>query len=186
MSDSKKIKKGIEAILLIQGEPISFKKLAQILNSSVFEIAEGVSLLKKDYENRGINLMEDEEKVQFVTASSEAKILEEYLLKDLKGKLSRAALETLTIIAYRAPISRPRIEAIRGVNCTFSLRSLLIRNLIERFPDPQNLRTFLYKPSLNLLKFLGVNKKEDLPQYAELSKNPTLETLEKTAQNIEN
>jgi len=86
----------------------------------------------------------------------------------LEGDLSPAALETLSIIAYRGPISRAEINEIRGVDSSYILRQLFLRELIERFPSPQRQNIFLYQVSFKFLEHLGLTKVQDLPNYEEL------------------
>jgi len=82
--------------------------------------------------------------------------------------LGKAGLETLSIILYKAPITRVEIDYLRGVNSNFILRNLLIRGFIEKVVNPGDQRSYLYKPSLDLLSFLGVSKVEDLPEYVSI------------------
>jgi segregation and condensation protein B len=97
---------------------------------------------------------------------------------DFEEDLSRASLETLAIVAYRSPITRAGIEAVRGVNSTFTLRTLLLRGLVERYENPADQRSYLYRPAFDLLKYLGIEKIENLPNFPELNKK--LQDLEKT------
>ena len=83
----------------------------------------------------------------------------------LNENLTPAALETLALVSYVGPVSRSEIEYIRGVNTAFTLRNLLIKGLVQRSSDPKRGNVYLYKPSLDLLKFLGLPKIEDLPDY---------------------
>ena len=85
----------------------------------------------------------------------------------MSGELTPPSVETLTIIAYRVPITKPAIEQIRGVNCSLILRNLLIRGLIEEHEDKQRLQN-TYTISFEFLRHLGVDRVEDLPQYIEL------------------
>jgi len=91
--------------------------------------------------------------------------LENFIKEEFKENLSPASLETLSIIVYLGPLSRAEIDYYRGVNSSFILRSLLIRGLIERYSDPKRANVYLYVSSFDLLKYLGVSKKEDLPDY---------------------
>ena len=74
-------------------------------------------------------------------------------------------METLSIVTYAGPMTRAELEYIRGVNSSFTMRNLLIRGLIERYPDPKRTNVFIYKPSFDLLKHIGISKVEDLPEY---------------------
>ena len=103
-----------------------------------------------------------------VTAGENSELVDKFLKADVEGELSRAASEVVSVIAYRGPISRAEIEEIRGVNCSFTLRHLMIRGLIERINKPDDARAYLYKISFDFLKTLGVERVEDLPKYEEL------------------
>ena len=162
----------IEALLFIYGEPLTFKKLSKNLGVKESEIKEAVQSLAGDLigENRGLHLIMDDEKVQLATKPEFGKLLEDAVKSELNEELTSASLETLSIIVYSAPISRAEIDYIRGVNSSFILRSLLIRGLVEREPDPRRLNAFVYKPSFEFLKRLGLGRPEDLPEYTEFQK----------------
>ena len=83
----------------------------------------------------------------------------------MQKDLGKAALETLTIILYRAPVSKGELDYIRGVNSSFILRNLLVRGLVERSINPNDKRSFVYRPTFDLLSHLGIAKIEDLPEY---------------------
>jgi len=99
---------------------------------------------------------------------------------DLEEDLSRATLEVLAVVAYRGPISRAQIEEVRGVNCSFTLRNLLMRGLVERVENPNDSRSYLYKISFDFLKHLGLGNVKELPNYEELEKSGTIEDNQKT------
>lgn len=157
----------LEALLFIHGEPLTFKKIAAVLNVEAGEARSLVEELKKKLESaeRGLTLLLDDEKIQLVTKPQFGKIIEKFVKEELSEDLTPASLEALAIVAYFAPISRARIEYLRGVNSIFILRSLLLRGLVERFPDPERPNAFLYKPTFDLLKHLGLGGKEKLPEY---------------------
>jgi segregation and condensation protein B len=91
--------------------------------------------------------------------------------------LSKAALEVLSIVAYKGPISRAEIESIRGVNCSFTLRSLMMRGLLERIDNPKDGRGYLYKISFEFMKKLGIESIDKLPDYKELSQDSRIESV---------
>ena len=162
----------LEALLFLYGEPMAYKKIAKILEIKESEIKEAIKefaeLLKA--ENRGLQLVVDEEKIQLATKSDFSQLLEDVGKSELNEELLPASLETLSIITYSAPISRAEIEYIRGVNSSFILRALLIRGLIDRETDPHRANAFVYKPSFEFLKRLGLGRPEDLPEYTEFQK----------------
>ena len=160
----------IEALLFWKAEPVSFKKLAILLGANEKVIIEGLDELEKSLKGRGITLIRTDDMASLGT-SPEASFLIEQLAKDeLSGDLSKAALETLSIILYKGPISRSEIDYIRGVNSQFILRNLLVRGLIEKIDNPSDGRGFLYKTSVALLSNLGISKISNLPEYAEVRK----------------
>ena len=100
-----------------------------------------------------------------VTAPEAGSCVEKFIGGNLKEDLSEAALETLAAISYLGPVSKHEIEDLRGVNCAFTLRNLLIRGLIEKAENPSNSRISSYKTSFDFFKKLGVEKESDLPDY---------------------
>ncbi len=163
MNDTAKL----EALLFIYGEPLSFKKMAKILDIESAEIKKMAEDLREklENENRGIRVIVDNQKIQLVTSSEFTDLISKVIHEEFEENLTPASLETLTIIAYRGPISRAQIEYIRGVNSSFILRSLLMRGLIERFNDPHKPISYLYQVTFDFLKFLGITKIEDLPDF---------------------
>ena len=160
----------IESLLFISGEPMGFKKLAKITSINEGELKLSAGVLAKKYrdENSGLRILIKENKIQMVTAGENSEFVDKFLKADIEGELSRATSEVVSVVAYRGPISRMEIEEIRGVNCSFTLRHLMIRGLIERINKPDDARAYLYKISFNFLKTLGVERVEDLPKYEEL------------------
>jgi segregation and condensation protein B len=157
-----------EALLFIHGEPISYKKIESVLGLEAGECEKLIAEMKKTLENsgRGLQLVAGNDKVQLATKPEFNIILENFVREELSEDLTPASLEALAIIAYLAPISRAKIEYLRGVNSLVILRSLMIRGLIERLPDPQHASGYLYQPTFDLMKQLGLQGKEDLPEYA--------------------
>lgn len=157
----------LEALLFIHGEPLLVKKIASILEIKTEEVAELIAGLKQrlEAENSGLALVLDGEKVQLATKAKFGKILEKFVKDELSEELTPASLETLSAIIYFAPITRSRLEYLRGVNSSFILRSLLLRGLVERFPDPNRQNQYLYRPTFELLKHIGLEKREDMPDF---------------------
>jgi segregation and condensation protein B len=157
----------LEALLFIYGEPISFKKISEVLEITEDDALKLVEDFKESLEgeNRGLTLLFSEEKIQIGTKPEFSSILEKLIKKEISEDLTPASLETLALILYFSPISRSKIEYHRGVDSSFILKSLLLRGLIERYPDPKMPNTYLYVPSFNLLRHLGISKKENLPDY---------------------
>jgi len=164
----------IEAILFWKGEPQSIKKLAASLGKKEEEIKAGLEVLKEKIKDRGVELIfkparqghsGGDDEVMLGTASKLSHIIERLTKEELVRDLGKAGLETISIIAYKGPISRAEIDYIRGVQSAFILRNLQIRGLVERIDNEKDHRSFLYRPTFELLQFLGVSKIEDLPEY---------------------
>lgn len=162
------LEKQIEAILFFKGEPVSLKKLADILKVSKEEIFEAISSLKNSLLSRGIVLLDNNDEYQLGTSPEYSELIENLQKEDLNKDLSKASLETLSIILYKNIVSRSEIDYIRGVNSTFSLRLLLVRGLIEKNIDPNDSRRYTYSPSFDLLSYLGISSVSELPDYDEV------------------
>lgn len=158
----------IESILFVHGEPIGLKKLAAAAGASEDEARAALKELAAGYEDRGLTLVHKDDTYQLGTQPENTKYIENLVKEEFSKDLSRSSLETIAVIAYKGPVSRAEIEHIRGVNCSFVLRSLLMRGLIEREERAGDIRTYLYCVSTDFLKYLGLVKMEDLPGYEQL------------------
>lgn len=170
------LKSIIESLIFASGEDIEIKKLAALSGGKKEEVEKAISDLAGEYavSSRGIRILRNGDDVSMVTAKENGEYIKKLQQSDVDEELSKAALETLSIIAYRGPIGRGVLEEIRGVNCSFVLRKLLIRGLIERVNNPNDARTYLYQVTFDLLKKMGLEKIENLPNYEELSKKQVL------------
>jgi segregation and condensation protein B len=168
----------IEAILLFKNEPVSFKELSKLLDTKVVNIKKAVESLRHEYKERGMVIIEDADAVSLGTHPDASKLIEKIQKEELSRDLGRAGLETLSIILYKGPVSRREIDYIRGVNSGFIVRNLLVRGLVERSESEAGERSFSYKPTLELLRFLGVTKREDLPEFKDAFSK--IETFVKT------
>jgi segregation and condensation protein B len=163
------LEKEIESVLLFKNEPVATSELQKLLGASKLEIQEALIRVQEFYKDRGIVIITDGENYSFGTHPDFSSLIESIQKEELSRELGRAGLETLAIVLYRGPVSRREIDHIRGVNSGFILRNLLIRGLVERTDLPGE-RSFSYKPTLKLLEYLGVAKKEDLPEYGTVFK----------------
>ncbi|PIR85505.1 hypothetical protein COU15_00210 [Candidatus Kaiserbacteria bacterium CG10_big_fil_rev_8_21_14_0_10_45_20] len=164
------IESQIEAMLFYKGEPIKMSALAQSLSITDEEAKDAVYTLKASLENRGVRVVLEGECVGLATAPDVSSLIAKMRKEELEGPLGKAGLETLAIIIYQGSSTRADIEYIRGVNCSSILRSLTIRGLIERIENPQDKRSFLYRPTTELPATLGVSSLSDLPQFDEFKK----------------
>jgi segregation and condensation protein B len=156
----------IEALLFWKGEAMSLKKLAEILKTSEQDIEVALAELEKKLEGRGVQLIRKEHEVMLGSRSEMGPVIEALVKEELVRDLGKAGLETLSIILYRGPVTRRDIDYIRGVNSQFILRNLLIRGLVEKVANPEDARTFLYKPTFELLAHMGLSSLEELPEFA--------------------
>jgi segregation and condensation protein B len=155
----------IEAILFWKAEPVSVKKIAQLLDTDVKTIKDGLLALETALHGRGVTLVQTEDDVMLGTSKELSPLIEKLTKDELTRDLGKAGLETLSIVLYQGPIARADIDYIRGVNSQFILRALLIRGLVERIDNPKDARSYLYKPTLDLLSHLGISKVVELPEY---------------------
>ena len=167
-ANKNKDRAALEALLFMHGEPMPYKRIQTVLGLEREELDAVVLDLKSHLEDegRGLTVISDREKIQLATKPDYNPILESFVKEEISEDLTPASVEALSIIAYLGPISRARIEYLRGVNSIVILRSLMIRGLVERFPDPEHPSGFLYRTTFDLMKHLGITKKEDLPDYA--------------------
>jgi segregation and condensation protein B len=161
----------LEALMFAASEPVRISKLAKFLKITPAECLKELVSLSDYYDNekRGFKLLIKEEAVQLASSPIFSNLVAKFFNKELNEELSKAAKEVLAVIAYRGPISRTEIEYIRGVNCSFTLRNLTMRGLIERKENPSNIRSYLYEVSFDFLASLGISKVEELERYTELS-----------------
>jgi segregation and condensation protein B len=171
--EPEKLKSIIESILFVSGEPIELLKLARITDATEVEVENALAKLSEEYvAGRGLRIIKIKDTIQLATNPDNAEFVAELIKSEIQENLSQAALEVLSIVAYRGPISRAEIEAIRGVNCSFTLRALLIRGLIDRTENIKDNRRYLYNISFDFLKKLGMDSVEKLPDWETLNKKP--------------
>lgn len=159
--------RALEATLFIYGEPVDLKKIQELLKVTSNEAEELVKGLREALTGRGLCLVEHDGALQIVTHPDFAKMLESIVKDEFARELTPASLESLGIVAYAGPISRSRIDYIRGVNSSYILRNLLIRGLIDRKLDPKRSSAYLYSVSFDLLRHLGLGGINELPQFEE-------------------
>lgn len=154
----------LESILFAAGDPVSLTELSQVTGTSKSEIRSALEELAGESKDRGLRVVYDKEFVQLVTAPEAADDVARYRQSELRGTLSQAGLETLAIVAYRGPVTRPTIEAVRGVQSSAPLRTLSVRGLIRETGRADEVgRPILYETTLELLKHLGITSHAELP-----------------------
>ena len=179
------IKSKIESLLFAAIKPLTLSELATALISSKSEVRAALDELAQDYKEResGISLVSNNNKYQLTTASLNAGLVKDFLKSEVNGELSQPSLEALTIIAYRGPISKMELERIRGVNCSLIIRNLLLRGLIEEKFDKSKQESF-YNVSIDFVKFLGINKISELPDFTKLNQAESLLSVLKEDEEI--
>jgi len=157
----------IEAILFVSAEPVALAQLSQVLDVTASVVERGLKELEEGLQTRGLRLQRNAGWVQLTTAAELASLVEKFLGLEAVTHLSRAALETLAIIAYQQPVTRPQVDAVRGVNSDAMLKSLLGKGLIQeagRADGPG--RPILYSTTPEFLQHFGLNSIMELPPLA--------------------
>lgn len=172
------LKNNIESLLFISHKPLTVKELVKITTFSSDEVLAALTDLEQEYQSKsgGILMIKIDDRYQLVTSSESSEVVKKFIKSEVTGELTKPSLETLTIIAYRGPISKAELELIRGVNCSVILRNLLMRGLIEAKEDPKKMIIF-YSITFEFLKYLGLSKIEDLPDFEKLNRNNNLDKL---------
>jgi len=163
----------VEGILYAAAEPASISSLASALEVSIADIESALADLAGQYSGRGVRLQRHGNQVQLVTAPEAAERVQKFLGLESLNRLSSAAIETLAIIAYRQPITRPQIEMIRGVNCDGVMKTLEQHNLIEELGRAETVgRPMRYGVSFEFLQYFGLTGVHELPPLENLDVLP--------------
>ncbi|HBJ73572.1 MAG TPA: SMC-Scp complex subunit ScpB [Actinobacteria bacterium] len=159
----------IEALLLLADEPMSVLSLAQATRQPTAEVEETVRALAAEYDQsvRGFDLREVAGGWRYYTRSECSPLVERYVLDGQQARLTQASLETLAVIAYRQPVTRGRVSAVRGVNVDGVIRTLVTRGLIEEAGHEDESSAILYRTTSTFLERLGIASLADLPPLAE-------------------
>ena len=160
----------IEGIRFSRAEPASIKELAKILKVDESTINEALASLGTSLSSRGIVLVRTERDVTLGTHPELGELLEAIRKEELNKELTKASLETLSVILYKNDATRSDIDYIRGVNSSFILRNLEVRGLVDKKTDPNDARRYLYSPTLYTLAYLGIKSAIELPNFGKYSK----------------
>ncbi len=155
----------IESLLFFKNEPISFLWIGKQIDKNTSEVKDLLNTMIPFYEKRGLTIVMTDDKASLVTSESCTSLIKNISKSREEHDLSKQALETISIILYKGVITKSELDYIRGVNSIFILRNLLIRGLIEKNVNKKDKRSSLYSITTEALLFLGVNKKEELPQF---------------------
>ena len=169
------LKAQIESLLFIANRPLSAAKLAEALKAKKEQVEGAIDELAEKYAgaDSGIRILRNAGAVQMATAPETAAAVQEFLKDETTGEMTRPSLETLTIVAYRGPISKAELEEIRGVNCSLILRNLMLRGLVEVKGEHGNPGA-AYSVTMDFLRFLGVSSVEELPDFDRLNSHENI------------
>lgn len=154
----------LEALLFVSAEPVAPSQLATVLELSASAVEQGLKQLDGELQTRGLRLQRHGGRVQLTTAPEMAEMVEHFLGLEATSHLSRAALETLAIVAYQQPVTRPQIEAVRGVSSDGVMKSLLGKGLVQEVGRTEGPgRPILYGTAPDFLQHFGLNSLMELP-----------------------
>lgn len=173
----------LESLIFISPRPLTAKRLAELANADVAAVETELTALAERYNDQasGLHLLRHANSVQFVSSPLNSKLVTDFIKAEQAGELTRPALETLTIVAYRGPISKIQLDTIRGVNCALILRNLMIKGLVEAKQhggsSVKDKHQTSYHVTMDFVRFLGLNHISELPDYEQLNRDENLEQL---------
>ncbi len=160
----------LEAVLFTAGKPMEKKHLMILLDISHSDLADALTVLRTELDDRGLTVVETPQEVELRTASTVAQYVKKFLEGEFSRDLGKAGLEVLSIILYRGSATRGEIDWVRGVQSSATVRSLLLRGLIKGDEDAQDHRKVRYSATIDALGHLGISCIEDLPSYEKFSR----------------
>lgn len=155
----------LEALLLFYGEPVAKGELAKQLSLTLEALEAAAEELRLALTGHGIMLVDPGETLSLMTAGVVSDIIESLTKEEGERGIGKAALETISVLAYLGPSTRSEIEYVRGVNAGSTLRTLMVRGLIERIESTGTVR---YHVTSECLGYLGVSRREELPQFSDV------------------
>lgn len=172
------LKSTIESLLFVAGKPMTPKKIGELVQAKEAEAEQALKELQAQYRERqsGLQLFSTGRFWQMGTSGESAPTVEEFVKEEFSGELTRPQLETLTVVAYRSPISKYELDIIRGVHCGLILRNLMIRGLIDEEYDVKR-KEHKYRISMEFLRHLGLRSPQELPEYDKLHGHEVVQTL---------
>ncbi len=172
------LKRDIESLLFVAAKPLTLKKIAELTGGQPEAVAAAVGELRLEYnrDEKGVQIQQHGQQVQMVSSPLAAKVVAAFVKDEESGELTDPAIETLTIIAYRGPMTKSELDQIRGVNCSLILRHLMMKGLVEASEDRAKMMT-RYSVTLDFLRFLGVRSVDELPDYRPLRNDENLRQL---------
>ncbi len=159
----------LESLLFVAQEPVPVERMASVLNVDLGEVERALVSLSATYRDRGVRLQRGQGMIQMVSAPESADVIRRFLGLELQSRLSPPALETLAIVAYRQPVTRAQIEAIRGVNSDSVLRTLINFGLVQPLGRLEQAgRPIIYGTTFEFLQQFGLSDVEHLPPLLDL------------------
>ena len=159
----------IEGLLFAEAGSLTFKKLASLLECTEENVRAAITHLETSRQG-GLTVVRSETEVALAVAPKDREAVAAILGKEDTKDIGDAGLEVLSVLLYEGPQTRSEIDYIRGVNSSTTLRTLIARGLVERSGNPADGREFVYRPTVELLSYLGVPNAQALPEYATLSR----------------
>jgi segregation and condensation protein B len=162
------LRRDLEAVLMVVDQPVAEYDLARAFDLPVDEVARVLAELSREYtaQGRGFDLRQVADGWRFYTRPECAEVVEHFLKEGQEVRLTQAALETMAVVAYRQPVSRGRVSAVRGVNCDGVMRTLVVRGLIEEAGHDPESGALLYRTTSYFLERLGLRSLDELPDLA--------------------
>lgn len=162
------LRPALEAVLMVADQPLDEVNLATAVGYPVTEVVEALGALASEYDeaNRGFELRNVAGGWRYYTREEFAPVVERFVLEGQQARLTQAALETLAVVAYKQPVSRSRVSAIRGVNVDGVMRTLLTRGLVEEAGSDHETGANLYRTSTYFLERIGITSLDELPELA--------------------
>jgi segregation and condensation protein B len=178
------LRPSLEALLMIADQPLDETTLATAVGAPVAKVSTALLELAQEYddEGRGFELRNVAGGWRYYSREEFAPIVEAFVVDGQQARLTQAALETLAVVAYRQPVSRARVSAIRGVNVDGVMRTLLVRGLVEEAGEDASTGAHLYRTSSYFLERIGVTSLDELPELAPYL--PDLEELEELEEGL--
>ena len=162
------LRPSLEAVLMVADQPLDAVALATSVGYPVEEVVAALQLLAEEYDEqgRGFELRNVAGGWRYYTREEYAAVVEGFVLEGQQARLTQAALETLAVVAYKQPVSRARVSAIRGVNVDGVMRTLLTRGLVEEAGQDESTGAHLYRTTTYFLERIGVQSIDELPELA--------------------
>ncbi len=162
------LKPSLEALLMVADQPLDPMTLASTVGHPVGAVTDALAQLAREYDEqgRGFELRNVAGGWRYYTREAYAAVVEGYVLDGQQARLTQAALETLAVVAYKQPVSRARVSAIRGVNVDGVIRTLVTRGLVEEAGHDESSGAHLYRTTGYFLERIGVTSLDDLPELA--------------------